>query len=181
MVASGTLYLQCPLKECPFSDSTQGQLLFTLQTHLQRRFLGSLHQPVNSRPILVILLLSSHCICIIFISFWNYLDQLFSLPSISSPDWEFHNNGGQAWLVQGCIPHAMHTAGAQLITTDWRDGFPRWHWWWRTHLPMQERRSKRQEFDPWVWNIPWRKAWQHTPVFLSGESHGQRSLAGYSP
>ena len=28
---------------------------------------------------------------------------------------------------------------------------------------------------------PWRRAWQFTPVFLPGESHGQRSLAGYSP
>ena len=35
--------------------------------------------------------------------------------------------------------------------------------------------------DPWVWKIPWRRAWQPTPVFLSGEPHGQRSLAGYSP
>ena len=29
--------------------------------------------------------------------------------------------------------------------------------------------------------FPWRRAWQRTPVFLPGESHGQRSLAGYSP
>ena len=29
--------------------------------------------------------------------------------------------------------------------------------------------------------ILWRRAWQPTPVFLPGESHGQRSLAGYSP
>ena len=29
--------------------------------------------------------------------------------------------------------------------------------------------------------FPWRRAWQHTPAFLSGESHGERSLAGYSP
>ena len=36
------------------------------------------------------------------------------------------------------------------------------------------------EFDPWVWKIPWRRAWQPTPVFLPGESHGQRSLAGCS-
>ena len=28
---------------------------------------------------------------------------------------------------------------------------------------------------------PWRRAWQPTPVFLSGESHRQRNLAGYSP
>ena len=27
---------------------------------------------------------------------------------------------------------------------------------------------------------PWRRAWQPTPVFLHGEAHGQRSLAGYS-
>ena len=28
--------------------------------------------------------------------------------------------------------------------------------------------------------IIWRRKWQPTPVFLPGESHGQRSLAGYS-
>ena len=28
----------------------------------------------------------------------------------------------------------------------------------------------RPRFDPWVGKIPWRRAWQHTPVFLSGES-----------
>ena len=36
-------------------------------------------------------------------------------------------------------------------------------------------------FDPWVRKIPWRREWQNTPVFLPGEFHGQRSLAGYSP
>ena len=40
---------------------------------------------------------------------------------------------------------------------------------------------KRCGFDPWVRKIPWRTAWQPTQVFLPGESHGQRSLAGYSP
>ena len=39
----------------------------------------------------------------------------------------------------------------------------------------------RGTFDPWVGNISWRRAWQPTPVFLPGESQGQRSLAGYSP
>ena len=38
---------------------------------------------------------------------------------------------------------------------------------------------RRPRFDPW--KIPWRRAWQPTPVFLPGESHGQRSLVGYSP
>ena len=45
----------------------------------------------------------------------------------------------------------------------------------------QGRRYKRHEFDPWVRKSPWRRAWQSTPVFLTGESHAQRSLASYSP
>ena len=40
---------------------------------------------------------------------------------------------------------------------------------------------RKPGFDPWVGQIPWKSGWQPTPVFLPGESHGQRSLAGYSP
>ena len=47
--------------------------------------------------------------------------------------------------------------------------------------PFAMRETGRLEFDPWVGKIPWRRAWQPTPLFLPGESHGQRSLAGYSP
>jgi len=36
-------------------------------------------------------------------------------------------------------------------------------------------------FDPWAEKIPRRRAWQPIQVFLPGESHGQRRLAGYSP
>ena len=36
-------------------------------------------------------------------------------------------------------------------------------------------------FDPWVGKIPWRRKWQPTSIFLPGKSHGQRSLADYSP
>ena len=42
----------------------------------------------------------------------------------------------------------------------------------------QCRKGKRCRFDPWVGKIPWR---QPTPVFMPEESHGQRSLVGYSP
>ena len=38
--------------------------------------------------------------------------------------------------------------------------------------------------DTQVWSLgqeyPLEKGWQPTPVFLPGESHGQRSLVGYS-
>ena len=43
---------------------------------------------------------------------------------------------------------------------------------------MQE--TPDTQSDPWVGAIPWRTAWQPSPVFWPGESHGQRSLAGYS-
>ena len=45
----------------------------------------------------------------------------------------------------------------------------------------QCRKCQRCRFNLWVWKIPWRKKWNFTPVFWPGESHGQRSLAGYSP
>ena len=39
---------------------------------------------------------------------------------------------------------------------------------------------RRPGFDPWVGKLPWRREWLPIPVFLPGESHGQKSLAGYS-
>ena len=51
--------------------------------------------------------------------------------------------------------------------------------WQRISLPC--RSHKRCGFSPWLGKVPWRRAWQPPPVFLPGESHGQRSLAGCSP
>ena len=45
----------------------------------------------------------------------------------------------------------------------------------------QCRRCRRRRFDPWVRKILWRRKEQPTPVFMPGESNGQRSLVGYSP
>ena len=42
-------------------------------------------------------------------------------------------------------------------------------------------RFKYSSFQPQFRKIPWRKAWKPTPVFLPEETHGQRSLVGYSP
>ena len=43
---------------------------------------------------------------------------------------------------------------------------------------MQDTPEMRLRFLGW--EDPWRRAWQPTPVFLPGESHGQGSLVGYS-
>ena len=40
--------------------------------------------------------------------------------------------------------------------------------------------EKRCRFDLWVRKTRWRRKWLPTAVFLPGESHGQRSLGGYS-
>ena len=45
----------------------------------------------------------------------------------------------------------------------------------------QYRRHKRHGFDSWDEKIPWRRKWQAIPVFMPGESHGQRRLVGYGP
>ena len=44
----------------------------------------------------------------------------------------------------------------------------------------QCRRLERWRLDPWVGKIPWKRAWQPTPVFLPREFHSW-SLAAYSP
>ena len=54
-------------------------------------------------------------------------------------------------------------------------GLPRWLRKWRICLQW-----RRPRFDSWVGKIPWRREWLPTPVFLPGESHGQRSLVGYT-
>ena len=58
-------------------------------------------------------------------------------------------------------------------------------WFWQVFTggtidkePSQQ--FKIRGFDLWVGKIPWKRAWQHTPVSLPGESHKQRSLVGYS-
>ena len=55
-------------------------------------------------------------------------------------------------------------------------GLPRWPS--GKNLPASTAAAGRPEFDPWVRKIPWRRKWQPTPVFLPGESRGQRNLAG---
>ena len=71
---------------------------------------------------------------------------------------------------QGCIlsPHLFNF-----------DGLPRWLS--GKESACQCRRRGKHGLDPWVGKTPWRRKWQPILVFLPGESHGQRSLVGYSP
>ena len=57
-------------------------------------------------------------------------------------------------------------------------GFPSGEWL-RICLPMQE--TQEMQVRSLVGKIPWNRKWHPTPVFLPRESHGKRSLVGYSP
>ena len=57
-------------------------------------------------------------------------------------------------------------------------GLPRWHS--GREPTCQSRRHKKCGFNPWVKEIPWRKKWQPTWIFLPVKSHGWESMADYS-
>ena len=79
-------------------------------------------------------------------------------------------------------PQNLHTRYARVRSLIMSDGTPQGNPGGAVakHPPANARDAGDAGFDPWVGKITWRKKWQPTPVFLPGESHGQRSLVGYS-
>ena len=100
-----------------------------------------------------------------------------------------------AWVIPRTDEHVgLQPMESQRIRPNWAHGTsfvswliytllcwtgPRLPWWLRWQSICLQ--CGRPEFDPWVGKISWRRKWQPTPVFLPGESHGWRSLVGYSP
>ena len=88
-------------------------------------------------------------------------------PESNLKGWLFKANistGTKSWWEELVVVSGLYSVPADL------SGLPRWLSGWRTCL--QRRRHRRCGFDPWVGKIPWRRAWQPTPVFLPGESRG---------
>ena len=77
----------------------------------------------------------------------------------------------EAWCA---VVHGV--AKSQIRLSSWTDESLK-----RASLVAQLVKKPPSGWEPWVGKIPWRRAWQPTPVFLPGESHGQRSLEGPSP
>ena len=92
------------------------------------------------------------------------------------------------WYVTWLVERITWTHSPIFFTVKWSawsviyvglpvgQGFPGWLRWQRIYL-----QCRRPGFDPWVKKVPWRRDWLPTPLFLPGKSHGQRTLAGYSP
>ena len=47
-------------------------------------------------------------------------------------------------------------------------------------MPPKTTSFNSSDFFLTLWGSSWRREGQPTPVFLPGESHGQKSLAGYT-
>ena len=75
------------------------------------------------------------------------------------------------WGVCVCLSHSVMSSSLQPHGLCDASG---------KELACHCRRHRRCRFSPWLGKISWRGKGQPTPVFLLGESHGQRSLAGYS-
>ena len=89
---------------------------------------------------------------------------------------------------QALLQRIFQTQGLKpllLNVLHWQGGFFITSATWETSpvAPIGKNLSacRRHGFSPWFRKIFRRRAWQPTPVFLSGELHWQRSLAGYSP
>ena len=92
-----------------------------------------------------------------------------------------------AWRIPGTgEPGRLPSMGSHRVRHDWSNlvaaaanYFPRWLS--GKESTRQCRGPRRWSFSPWVGKIPRRRKLQLTLVFLSGKSHGQRSLACYNP
>ena len=87
------------------------------------------------------------------------------------------------WVCASCgrwwwtgRPGMLRSMGSQRAGHDWATELN----WVLKNPPTNCRRHGRSWFDSWVRKVPWRRKGPPTPVFLLGESHGQRSPAGYS-
>ena len=105
---------------------------------------------------------------------------------------------GQATMLATSSPHSCFLIQGSQTVTETIKRFPKLsprtqnsHWHliifclfvfnhfnlWASLVAQMVKNLRRPGFDPCVGKIPWSRKWQPTPVFLPGESHGQRSLS----
>ena len=102
------------------------------------------------------------------------VDHLIKVMSANHLQCEVFGRGGGT--LRNFVPQQSFNFYIHLL---YQHGLPQWLR--DKEFACQFRGRQRHGFDPWVRKIPWSRKWQLTPVFLSGEFHGQMSLVGYSP
>ena len=84
------------------------------------------------------------------------------------------------WLVLGSTILVVYVSVSFLLckTERWVPPPKALIWTSPVAQMVVSQQCRRPRFNPWVGKIPWRRKWQPTPVFLSGKSHGLKSLVG---
>ena len=104
--------------------------------------------------------------------YWSSWIYLVNCPSVCRDSSFIVNLRSQFYLLKKTIPFSFISYISDLF-----------HCWgmekWKPSICINL--FSWRGFDPWIGKIPWRRKWQPTPVLSPGESHGQRSLVGYSP
>ena len=102
---------------------------------------------------------------------------LGSIPGLRRSPGEGKGSPHQYSGLENSMDYTAHGVAKNWTgLSDFPFPFP---WWLRLERVCLQH--GRPRFDPWVGKMSWRRKWQPTLVFLPGESHGQRSLVGYSP
>ena len=79
-----------------------------------------------------------------------------------------------AWRIPGTgEPGGLPSMGSHRVGHDWSDLAAAAGGASGKEPTCQCRRLKKHLFDPWAGEIPWRRAWQPTSVFLPGASRGR--------
>ena len=106
------------------------------------------------------------------------------MVSLTQWTWVWASSGSWWWTGK---PGLLQSMGSQRVGHKWETKL---NWSYETNLPAsrftkestcQWRRCWRCRLNPWIRKIPWRRKWQHIPVFLPQKAHAQRSLESYSP
>ena len=95
------------------------------------------------------------------------------MASLTQWRWVWVNSRSWWWTGR---PGVLRSMRSWRVGHDWVTEL---NWW----LSNKESacQCRRHRFDPWVRKISWIIKWQPIPGFLPRQSHGQRSLVGYSP
>ena len=114
--------------------------------------------------------------CIFLFPNTLYLLNFLSFALILYSEYSLFSNTFRFNLLIRFVEHFLSLEMALLVMLYYSVGLSPW---------LRSREStchcKGYALNPWIRDIPWRRKFQPSLVFLPGKSHGQRSLVGYSP
>ena len=119
----------------------------------------------------------------IFWALWNWAIFITQVCPESQGVWRVWLPGTLGWAIAEhrlpCISSQTQVPGAPVVVDSNPELTPTLQvgMGFQVAIAIKEpackcRKFKRSRFHPWVREIPWRRAWQPTPTFLPGESHG---------